>query len=78
VTPPNTRVPQDPREWDPRVLSLSLFDLKSIITQLEKAEHAGVRFTGDLLAGRHRVSVRWESNQLEGDSLVITEIRRVE
>jgi hypothetical protein len=69
----------DPRERDPHQLSLTLLDLQQIGNQLDKAQKAGIRFTGDLVAGRHRVSVRWETghDQRDGDWLVITGIRQV-
>lgn len=67
----------DPRERDPHQLSLGLLDLKQIIDTLERAQQAKIHFTGDLIAGRHRVSVRWESDQRDGDWLVITGIRHV-
>lgn len=69
----------DPRESDPHRLNLTLLDLQQIMSQLDKAQKADVRFSGELIAGRHRVAVRWETgnDQRDGEWLVITGIRQV-
>lgn len=70
----------DPREaQDPYLLSLTISDLEQIGAQLRKAQTAGIQFTGELVVGRHRVAVRWETShdQRDGDWLVITKISHV-
>lgn len=72
----------DPREPDPGVehrLELTVYELKSILDMVERAKQAKLRFTGELVIGKHRVSVRWKPgvDQRDGDELLITGIRRV-
>lgn len=71
--PSSTR---DPRERDPHELSLTVIDLRQITEALDRAQKANIRFDGALLAGRHRVTIRWESDQRDGDWPVVTGIQR--
>lgn len=60
-------------------MNLSLINLNQILRALEKTQEAKIRFTGELIAGQHHVSVRWETarDPRDSDQLVITGIRRV-
>lgn len=64
---------------EPPELELTVYDLRLILDQLGKAQEAGVHFTGELIAGRHAVAVRWTNSddQRDGSYLVITGFRRV-
>lgn len=68
----------DPNERDPHQLCMTVTDLEQILATLKRAQEAKIRFTGDLVAGQHRVAVRWETShdQRDGDWLVITGFRR--
>lgn len=72
----------DPREPEPgseHRLELTVYELKNILDMVERTKQAKLRFTGELVVGTHRVSVRWRPgvDQRDGDELLITGIRRV-
>lgn len=72
----------DPREPEPGAeyrLELAPYELKQILDMVERAKQAKLHFTGDLVVGSHRVSVRWQPSmdQRDSDELLITGIRRV-
>ncbi len=72
----------DSRESEPGAehrLELTVYDLKNVLAALERAQQAKIHFTGDLVVGQHRVSVRWKHgvDQRDPSELVITGIRHV-
>lgn len=60
---------------DAHELNLTHSDLARICNALGHVYEANVRFEGDMIVGRHRVSVRWEDDQREGVWPVVTSIR---
>lgn len=72
--------PGTPRNREPYVLDLTIADLEGIVDALKRIQQAHVRFSGDLIAGysprEHLVTIKWVSNQMDGDWPVITRIRR--
>lgn len=67
---------------DPRVaggspeLNLTVEDLRRVADTLAALREARLRFRGELEVAGHLLTVRWESDQREGDWPVLVGIRR--